>query len=136
MASLFPVSKMLLSSGGIFYILKTLFSRQFFLFFNQNEPIAIMLLFLVNNLLDILLMENVTTNYNFRWADILQIYGDIYKNPGPPPPQKTEHLCLMHWNLNLLKKDNFFRVSRLQAYNSIYNCHIMAISEYCPFGQN
>ena len=89
MASLFPVSKILLYSGGTLYILKTLFSRQFFLFFNQNEPVAIMLLFLVNNLLDILLRENVTTNYNFRWAEMLHIYGDIHKNPGPPPPKKN-----------------------------------------------
>ena len=125
-ASVLPVIKLLLYIGGIFYITKTLFSMLMLSILNRDEPVLFLLLFLVKNILE-MLMENINTNYNYRWAEMLHIYGDIHQNPGPT--QKTEHLQVMHWNLNSFKKYNFSRVSLLQAYNSMFNFHVMAISE-------
>ena len=80
-----PVMKALLYFGGIFYIIKTLFSRHLFLILNRNKPVAVILLFLLKTFLDTILLENVTIIYNFHWAEMLHVYGDIHQNPGYRP---------------------------------------------------
>ena len=70
------------------------------------------------------ILENASF-FNIHWGCFLFMCGDVHKCPGP----KTEHLRLMHWNLNSLKTNNFERINNLMAYNATGNCHIMAISE-------
>ena len=49
-ACVFQVTKLLLYIGGIFYIIKTLFSRLTYLILNRDEPVVFLLLFLVKNI--------------------------------------------------------------------------------------
>ena len=51
--------------------------------------------------------------------------GDIHKKPGP----KTEHFRFFHWNANSIPAYNFSRLYLVQAYNALYDFHILAISE-------
>ena len=55
----------------------------------------------------------------------LHMDGDIEINPGP----LTEHFRFFHWNANSIPAYNFSRLSLIQAYNALYDFHILAISE-------
>ena len=55
-------------------------------------------------------------------------------NPNPGPPITTPHcqnnlFNFMSWNLNSLAKDNFQRVSLIEAHNSIFNYDLIYICE-------
>ena len=65
------------------------------------------------------------SEYHFRSQKWLFICGDIKINPG----HKTEHIRLMHWNLNSLTAHSFSRVSLLQSYMVQHDLHIAAIGE-------
>ena len=51
--------------------------------------------------------------------------GDVEENPGPD--SGTFKFCT--WNLNSIVAHDFFCVSLLEAYNSVYNYDLMAITE-------
>ncbi len=51
--------------------------------------------------------------------------GDVEENPGPD--SGIFKFCT--WNLNSIAAHDFFRVSLLEAYNSVYNYDLMAITE-------
>ena len=51
--------------------------------------------------------------------------GDVEENPGPD--SGIFKFCT--WNLNSIVAHDFFRVSLLEAYNSVYNYDLMAITE-------
>ena len=56
------------------------------------------------------------------WYFQLVIYlsNDISKNPGPEPHFQNNFLNFMSLNLNSLAKDNFHRVSLIEAHNSFF----------------
>ena len=110
------------------FLCRTISSKRLILNLIRNEPHALVLLLLIKHVLvDIAFFEtNLAGYHDFRWA-YLHMCGDIEINPGPDP--KTEHLRVMHWNLNNLKAHNFERLNNLKAYNAMHGCHILAISE-------
>ena len=68
------------------------------------------------------------------WIFVLLILlsSDVHPNPGPP--QQTSEfsngfLSFCNWNLNTLSKDNFSRVSLLQAHNTIFKYDIISLCE-------
>ena len=52
---------------------------------------------------------------------VIYLINDISKNPGPEPHFQNNFFNFMSWNLNSLAKDNFHRVSLLEAHNSFFN---------------
>ena len=66
------------------------------------------------------------------FALLILLSSDIHPNPGPPP-QSSEFsngfLSFCNWNLNTLSKDNFSRVSLLQAHNTIFKYDIISLCE-------
>ena len=62
--------------------------------------------------------------YHFHCDDLLS-HGDIHPLPGPTTP----YFKFMHWNANSLPAHDFIRVPLIQAYNSIHNFHLIAITE-------
>ena len=65
------------------------------------------------------------------WYFQLVIYlsNDIFKNPGPEPHFQNNFLNFMSWNLNSLAKDNFHRVSLIEAHHSFFNYDLISVSE-------
>ena len=65
------------------------------------------------------------------WYFQLVIYlsNDISKNPGPEPHFQNNFFNFMSWNLNSLAKDNFHRVSLIEAHNSFFNYDLISVSE-------
>ena len=63
------------------------------------------------------------------WYFQLVIYlsNDISKNPGPH--FQNNFFNFMSWNLNSLAKDNFHRVSLIEAHNSCFNYDLISICE-------
>ena len=63
------------------------------------------------------------------WYFQLVIYlsNDIFKNPGPH--FQNNFFNFMSWNLNSLAKDNFHRVSLIEAHNSCFNYDLISICE-------
>ena len=63
------------------------------------------------------------------WYFQLMIYlsNDISKNPGPH--FQNNFFNFMSWNLNSLAKDNFHRVSLIEAHNSCFNYDLISICE-------
>ena len=56
---------------------------------------------------------------------------DIHPNPGPRSSNEfsSGFLSFCNWNLNTLSKDNFCRVSLLEAHNTIHNYDIISLCE-------
>ena len=56
---------------------------------------------------------------------------DIHPNPGPVHPNinSGNFLTFCNWNLNTLSKDNFSRLTLLQAHNAIHNYDIISLCE-------
>ena len=65
------------------------------------------------------------------WYFQLVIYlsNDFSKNPGPQ--FHNNFLNFMSWNLNSIAKDNFHRVSLIEAHNSIFYYDLISICETC-----
>ena len=49
-------------------------------------------------------------------------------NPGPKKEQ-IKYLSCCHWNVNSLLAQNMCKISKIEAYNSLYNHHFFCISE-------
>ena len=64
-----------------------------------------------------------------RWLPIILILlsNDINLNPGPH--FQNNLFNFMPWNVNSLAKDNFQRVSLIEAHNSIFNYDLISICE-------
>ena len=57
---------------------------------------------------------------------------DIHPNPGPihrGPQFQNNYFNFMSWNLNSITKDNFQRVSLIEAHNSLFNYDLISICE-------
>ena len=67
--------------------------------------------------------------YSTYFLNILLLqHGDIETNPGPQK-EKTKNLSCCHWNVNSLIAHNLFKISQLEAYNSVYKHDFICISE-------
>ena len=62
---------------------------------------------------------------------LLLLSYDIHPNPGPRISNEfsSGFLSFCNWNLNTLSKDNFCRVSLLEAHNTIHNYDIISLCE-------
>ena len=58
---------------------------------------------------------------------MIYLSNDISKNPGPR--FQNNFFNFMSWNLNSLAKDNFKRVSLIEAHNSLFNYDMISICE-------
>ena len=67
------------------------------------------------------------TPQNPKWLHILLIIlsNDIHQNPGPH--FHNAFFTFMSWNANSIAKDDFSRVSLIEAHNSIFNYGIISI---------
>ena len=61
----------------------------------------------------------------------LLLSSDVHPNPGPNGLHEFSNgfLSFCNWNLNTLSKDNFCRVSLLEAHNVIFNYDIISLCE-------
>ena len=64
--------------------------------------------------------------YCHKNAEWLYVCSDVEMNPGETD---DNNFRLMHWNPNTIVTDDFSRVSLIQAYNAIYDFHIISITE-------
>ena len=66
---------------------------------------------------------------------LILLSTDIHPNPGPGPNYNTNRdfsngfFSFCNWNLNTLSKDNFNRISLLEAHNTIFNYDIISLCE-------
>ena len=66
--------------------------------------------------------------YNVFLSILILKAGDIEINPEPPKKSHS-YFCCYHWNVNSLATDNYSKIVALKAYNSIYKCDFICISE-------
>ena len=64
-----------------------------------------------------------------HWLPIILIIlsNDVHSNPGPQ--FQNNFFNFMSWNVNSLAKDNFQRVSLIEAHNSLFNYDLISICE-------
>ena len=63
---------------------------------------------------------------------IILLSFDVEKNPGPPSQANgfsAGFFSFCNWNINTLSKDDFYRISLLEAHNTIYNYDIISLCE-------
>ena len=60
---------------------------------------------------------------------MIYLSNDISKTPGPEPHFQNNYYNFMSWNLNSLAKDNFHRVSLIEAHNSYFIYDLISVSE-------
>ena len=79
----------------------------------------------------VLFMSHLSIPCTTLWYFQLVIYlsNDISKNPGPQFQSNSFNFML--WNLNSIVKDNFHRVSLIEAHNSVFNYDLISICETC-----
>ena len=67
------------------------------------------------------------------WISLMRLAlcPDIHPNPGPDPKNifAGGFLSFCNWNLNTLSKDDFYRITLLQAHNTEYNYDIISLCE-------
>ena len=68
------------------------------------------------------------------WCILLHLIlsSDVHPNPGPMKPSNNFYggfLSFCNWNLNTLSKENFYRISLLEADNVSYNYDIISLCE-------
>ena len=59
----------------------------------------------------------------------LSLSKDIHPNPGPYSEFSSSFLTFCNWNLNSISKDDFYRVSLLEAHNTVFNYDIISLCE-------
>ena len=66
---------------------------------------------------------------NLPWLPIILklLSNDIHLNPGPQ--FQNNFFNFMSWNVNSLAKDNFQRVSLIEAHNSFFKYDLISICE-------
>ena len=64
---------------------------------------------------------------------MISLSNDISENPGPQHinhfDRVSPYFSFCNWNLDTLSKDEFSRVSLLNAHNSIHNYDIISLCE-------
>ena len=64
---------------------------------------------------------------------VISLSNDVSENPGPPFTTASDgaspYFSFYNWNLNTLSKDDFSRVSLLDAHNSIHKYDIISLCE-------
>ena len=61
---------------------------------------------------------------------VLILSNDIHLNPGPPQTDFSGgFLSFCNWNLNTLSKNDFYRITLLEAHNTEYNYDIISLCE-------
>ena len=65
------------------------------------------------------------------WFILLRILlsADVHKNPGPCSEFSSTFFSFCNWNLNSLSRDNFRRISLLEAHNTNFNYDIISLCE-------
>ena len=71
------------------------------------------------------ILFSVLCYYYYKNSIYLSLCGDVQPNPGPHP----DNFRFAHWNPNSLPAHGFIRVSLLESYSKIYNCHLIGVSE-------
>ena len=79
------------------------------------------------NYLYIISFIHVVYSTYFLHILLLQ-YGDIETNPGPQK-EKKKNLSFCHWNVNSLIAHNLYKLTRLEAYSSVYKHDFICIFE-------
>ena len=61
----------------------------------------------------------------------LVVCPDIHPNPGPAHSNNFTDgfLSFCNWNLNTLSKEDFYRITLLEAHNTEYNYDIISLCE-------
>ena len=82
---------------------------------------------------------NMSCMYHFPFETIamwiclmhLVLCPDIHPNPGPALSNNFTggFLSFCNWNLNTLSKENFYRITLLQAHNTEHNYDIISLCE-------
>ena len=57
---------------------------------------------------------------------VLLICGDVHPHPGP---SHRNSLKFRHWNLDSIAVNDFIKIPLIEAYNSVYNYDLIALSE-------
>ena len=63
---------------------------------------------------------------------LLTLSSDVHPNPGPTSVDQnfsSSFLSFCNWNLNTLSKNNFSRISLLEAHNTIFKYDIISLCE-------
>ena len=133
------------SSNFIFFILFliTIFGNMLILICELTVVIVILTFKIyTKSLLNFLCMYSVffqklnpTVQIISLWFfNLILLSMDIQTNPGPvpcPPVSSFSNsfFSFCNWNLNTLSKDNFYRISLIEAHNSIFNYDIISLCE-------
>ena len=84
-------------------------------------------------LLHIMLMYLYSYPYELMalWHIFLQLAlsQDVHPNPGPLDSTNGGFLSFCNWNLNTLSKNDFYRISLLEAHNANHNYDIISLCE-------
>ena len=57
---------------------------------------------------------------------VILICGDVHPHPGP---SHENSLKFCHWNLDSIAVNDFIKIPLIEAYNSVYNYDLIALSE-------
>ena len=86
-----------------------------------------------------LIYVNLTCLFNYPhetialWYFLLRLILSLDVHPNPGPVQHNNFsggfLSFCNWNLNTLSKDNFYRITLLQAHNANHNYDIISLCE-------
>ena len=62
---------------------------------------------------------------------LIMMSADVHPNPGPSSEKNfsSGFLSFCNWNLNTLSKDDFYRISLLEAHNTIFKYDIISLCE-------
>ena len=108
------------------FVLNTIVNNLIFLFFHVNFRI---LLYIFNSFLHF----SFSRPYDWYalWVIFLRIFlsMDIHSNPGPSSEFSSSFFSFCCWNVNSLSKDDFYRVSLLEANNTLLNYDIISLCE-------
>ena len=92
----------------------------------------------IHSVVCILIYLNKLCFYNFElsafwiFSLLLLLSSDVHPNPGPPSVDRnftSGFLSFCNWNLNTLSKENFYRISLLEAHNTIFKYDIISLCE-------
>ena len=77
------------------------------------------------------LFDNFELSATWIFSLLLILSSDVHPNPGPYRENSfsTGFLSFCNWNLNTLSKDNFYRISLLEAHNTIFKYDIISLCE-------
>ena len=93
-------------------------------YYTANYSIALLAVLFLH--LQRTIPDCVQCNSVFESYFHLKLSGDVHPNPGPCHGN-TFKFC--HWNLDSITVNNFIKIPLIEAYNSVYNYDIIALSE-------